>query len=436
MNLKIDKNEYIYSDADQISSEVFKLAENSLAGLKNNLEIKDLTYLRTYTIDNNSTFEVDDAISLEVVNGEYVVWIHIADPSSLIPMDSKLDLEARKRATSIYLVDNILPMLPHKLIDEFISLNPGRKSSALSAAVRLNETGDIVGSSIMRSWIQPTYRLNYQDADELIEYAPPQDKDLLILSDLLEIRKSWRKKQGAICLEQSYGKLTVIDKIPQLEIVEPSKSRRLVTECMILMGSVVGHYGTLNNIPLPYRYQPESKKLSDDFLKQISVLAVRNSAIKQSLSKAATSTSPKPHSSLGLKSYVQITSPMRRYSDLLAHRQLIAYLSNQKLLSADSLRDLMKTIEASQKQANEIMNENKRDWLTLWFQNNLLNIWSVYFLRWLKTNENLALLYFEALEIELVCHIKYDNTVEFGQAYSAHINSIDIGSNSLEFSLI
>ena len=117
----------------------------------------DLSYLCTYTIDDDQTFEIDDAISLERIDNNYKVWIHIADPSTIIPIDSQIDIEAKKRASSIYLSNKIIPMIDRELVEKIISLKAGRKSKALSVSVQLNKEGKIIESNIIRSLVKPIY---------------------------------------------------------------------------------------------------------------------------------------------------------------------------------------------------------------------------------------------------------------------------------------
>ena len=103
----------------------------------------DLTHLKTYAIDDETSFEIDDALSLEQSAHETTLWIHIADPCRLIRFSELLELEARKRVTSVYLVDKVIPMLPFDLTDSSISLKPFHRRAAISASVILNNDGSI-----------------------------------------------------------------------------------------------------------------------------------------------------------------------------------------------------------------------------------------------------------------------------------------------------
>ena len=135
---------------------------------------RDLTGLRTVTIDDEDTLDIDDGLALERLEGGGArIWIHVADPGRLIAAGSPLDLEARRRATSLYLAGGHLPMFPLQLASGPFSLRAGQRCSAWSLWVELDNEGAIQASGLSPSWVKPIYRLSYADADELIELAPP-----------------------------------------------------------------------------------------------------------------------------------------------------------------------------------------------------------------------------------------------------------------------
>jgi len=130
----------------------------------------DLCALHTVTIDDDDTRDIDDALSLErLADGRRRLWIHVADPGRLIAPDSPLDLEARRRGSSLYLAGGILPMFPELLSTGVFSLRAGQRCAAWSTWVDLDADGAIQACGVERSWVQPTYRLSYADADDLIE---------------------------------------------------------------------------------------------------------------------------------------------------------------------------------------------------------------------------------------------------------------------------
>ena len=317
----------------------------------------DLTALSTYTIDDITTREIDDGLSLEPrANGDWI-WIHIADPARLIAPGSPLDREARRRATSLYLAVGCQPMLPLPLAADVLSLRSGKRCAALSVGVLLNPDGSIAQHRLTRSWVQPRYRLNYEDADDLIELAPPGDDGLSRMAILLEQRARWRYEQGAVSFDRPEGRFRRHDGQLELQVIDSSASRQMVSEAMLLMGAVVASIGKADQIPLPFRSQARAELPVKEELERIPDGPARDAAVQRCLSRGVQGTTPLPHFSLGLEAYVQATSPIRRYSDLLVHRQLIASLEDQVPLTNDQLADVINELDNPMRQAVQISRE-------------------------------------------------------------------------------
>ena len=362
----------------------------------------DLKDHRVYTLDDNGTREIDDGISLmRDPQGDWI-WIHIADPARLIEAGSPLDLEARRRATSLYLADGVRPMLPFSLAADVLSLRAGETCAALSAGVRLDAEGAVQESRICRSWVRPRYGLTYDDGDELIELAPPGDEDLADLSLLLQRRRQWRERQGAIGFDRPEGRFRRQEDAPALQVIEPTAARRMVSEAMLLMGAVVADFGVRHDLALPFRSQPPADLPSPTELQAIPEGPARDAAIKRCLSRGVQGTSPMAHFSLGLASYVQATSPIRRYADLLSHRQLIASLDGQMPLDKDSLGELIGDLDSPLRQAIQISREDQRHWQQVWLSRHREQTWTALFLRWLRPQDRLALVHVADLAMDLV----------------------------------
>ena len=362
----------------------------------------DLTHLRAVTIDDEDTRDIDDGLALELTEvGIQRIWIHVADPGRLIEAGSPLDLEARRRGSSLYLARGNLPMFPHRLTTGPFSLRAGERNAAWSIWVELDAQGAVAASGVQRSWVKPTYRLSYRDADELIELAPPQEADLLGLHALLELRRRWRQGQGAQLMDQLEGRIRVRDGIAELEITEPGPSRNLVAEAMILAGAVVADLGSRQAMALPYRNQLPATLPSHAELSALPPGPVRHAAIKKCLGRGLTSTTPAPHFSLGLQAYVQATSPIRRYGDLLVQRQLLAHSQGLEPLGADAMHDLINQMEIGIRQAIAISREDQRHWQQVWFEDHSQGQWQAIFLRWLRPQDQLGLVHVEELGMDL-----------------------------------
>ena len=362
----------------------------------------DLTHLRSVTIDDEDTRDIDDGLALELTEaGVQRIWIHVADPGRLVEPDSPLDLEARRRGSSLYLARGNLPMFPLQLTTGPFSLRAGERNAAWSIWVELDAQGGVAASGVQRSWVKPTYRLSYRDADELIELAPPQEADLLGLHALLDLRRRWRQGQGALLMDQLEGRIRVNGGIAALEITEPGPSRNLVAEAMILAGAVVADLGSRHAMALPYRNQLPATLPSQAELSALPPGPVRHAAIKKCLGRGLTSTTPAAHFSLGLQAYVQATSPIRRYGDLLVQRQLLAHSQGQEPLNADAMLDLINQMEIGIRQAIAISREDQRHWQQVWFEEHSQGQWPAIFLRWLRPQDQLGLVHVEELGMDL-----------------------------------
>jgi exoribonuclease-2 len=362
----------------------------------------DLCALHTVTIDDDDTRDIDDALSLErFADGRMRLWIHVADPGRLIAPDSPLDLEARRRGSSLYLARGILPMFPEVLSNGPFSLRQRVRSAAWSLWVELAEDGAMAASGIQRSWVKPAYRLSYSDADELIDLAPPEDPDLAYLDQLLQRRRRWRVARGALLLDLPEGRIRCRDRQPELEISEPSPARTLVAEAMILAGAIAAEFGMARGLALPFRSQLPAELPPPTELNALPDGPVRFAAIKRCLSRGVMGTRPASHFSLGLSAYVQATSPIRRYGDLVVQRQIAAALEGSTPLSQEQLEEQLQTFEAAVREGIGISREDQRHWQQVWFEAHRSDQWRAQFLRWLRPQDRLGLVRVEQLAMDL-----------------------------------
>ena len=393
-------------ELDQEAQRLISSAEQPQPGDDDRL---DLCHLATYTLDDAGTREIDDGLSLELQDDEAWIWVHIADPARLIPAGSPLDQEARRRATSLYLADGVLPMLPLGLAAGPLSLRAGQRTAAVSVAVRLDSAGAIVDRRITRTWVMPRYSLTYADGDELIELAPPGDETLADLSQLMQLRSRWRRQQGALSFDQLEGRFRRREGELSLQLVEPSPARLMVSEAMLLMGAVVADFGCENDLVLPFRSQPPAELPSQAELDQLPEGPARDAAIKRCLSRGVQGTQPMAHFSLGLAAYVQATSPIRRYADLASHRQIIAQLEGSTPLSKSELGELIDDLDDPLRQSIQISREDQRHWQQVWFAQHRDERWDAEFLRWLRPQDGLALVHLADLAMDVVGRVDQGN---------------------------
>jgi len=385
---------------------------------------RDLCQQRCVTIDDDDTRDIDDGLALErLADGGRRIWIHVADPGRLIAADTPLDLEARRRGSSLYLAGGILPMFPEVLSTGPFSLRQGVRSAAWSVWVDLQGDGAVAASGMVRSWVKPTYRLTYGDADELIDLAPPEDPDLAELHGLLMVRRAWRLARGALVMDLAEGRIRSRQGVPELEITEPTPSRALVAEAMILAGAVVADFGAEHDLALPYRSQLPAELPPADELNALPDGAARFAAIRRCLSRGVVGTSPAPHFSLGLSAYVQATSPIRRYGDLVVQRQLAAMLSGNTPLRQDELEDQRQLFDAAVREGVAISREDQRHWQQVWFETHRSGQWRAQFLRWLRPQDRLGLVRAEELAMDLAAECP--DGAEPGSALLLRVQRVD-----------
>jgi exoribonuclease II len=386
----------------------------------------DLTHLKVCTIDDESTTEIDDGLSVEyLANGLAKIWIHIADPTRIVVPGDELDLEARRRSTSLYLPTGMVPMFPPELATGPMSLVQGQVCSALSFGVILDESGGIQEYEIHASLIKPTYRLTYDDVDEMLQLGVQNEPEIADLAKNSYLRRSWRKDQGAIQIKMPESVIKVKDNEEvTIELIDSSPSRQLVAEMMILAGQIGGQYGTEHNLPLPYRGQPQPELPPEEELLQLPPGPTRFCAIRSCMPRSEMSMSPIRHASLGLDSYVQVTSPIRRYTDLLSHFQIKAHLKGEELpFSREELQEIVYSVSSSSYEATLVERQTNRYWGLEYLRRNSQCIWDVLVLRWLREDEDLGLILIEDLGMELP-H-RFDRPVTLGERMEMQVTHAD-----------
>ncbi|MEY4359379.1 MAG: hypothetical protein RLZZ631_865 [Cyanobacteriota bacterium] len=392
--------------------------------LPGDAERLDLTAQRCVTIDDDDTRDIDDGLALERrPDGSLRLWIHVADPGRLVAVDSPLDQEARRRGSSLYLASGNLPMFPLSLTTGPFSLRAGIRSAAWSTWVDLDNEGDIAAYGIQRSWVKPTYRLSYSDADDLIDLAPPEERDLADLDQLLDRRRQWRVRQGALLMDLPEGRIRSKAGEPVLEISEPSPSRAMVAEAMILAGAIAARFGVDHALALPFRSQLPAELPPKPELEALPDGAVRFAAIKRCLSRGLMGTQASPHFSLGLPAYAQATSPIRRYGDLVVQRQIQAQLNGDTPLSEQALQDLLNSFDGAVREGIGISREDQRHWQQVWFETHKSGQWRADFLRWLRPQDRLGLVRIDDLAMDLAAECPQN--AQPGEALLLRVQHVD-----------
>lgn len=394
----------------------------------------DLTHLKIYTIDDESTQEIDDGLSVEYLeNGQVRLWIHIADPSRFVTPNDELDLEARKRSTTLYLPTGMIPMFPSELATGPMSLVQSKLCPAVSFGIILDEFGAVQDYQIQVTHVKPTYRLTYQDVDEMLLMDIKAEAEIKVLAKAAKLRHQWRKSQGSINIQmpESLIKVKNNDEIT-VEILEVSPSRQLVAEMMILTGEVAGRYCQKNNIPVPFRGQPQPELPSEEELLLLPAGPVRSCALRRCMPRSEMGVTPSRHTSLGLDTYTQVTSPIRRYTDLLAHFQIKAHLRGDQLpFTREQMQEILYSVTSSAQEASSVERQTNRYWSLEFLRRNEREVWQALLLRWLREEENLGLILLEELGLELP-H-RFERPVSLGDRMSLQVKNADPQRDEVRF---
>lgn len=281
----------------------------------------DLTALPAYAIDDEGNTDPDDAISLD---GDRL-WVHVADVAAMVPPDSAADLEARVRGATLYLPEGTAPMLPEEAVLR-LGLGLTAVSPALSFGWTLDAEGAVTAVTIAPSWVR-VQRLSYALVEARLDEEPFRS-----LYALAERHQERRRAHGAIFLELPEVKLqagpggVTIAPLPRL------RSRMLVTEAMVMAGVAAAQFALDHGLEFPFTTQ-DAIEATD---RQPVGLAAMY-ALRRSLRPRQYRSQPGPHGGLGLPVYAQVTSPLRRYLDLVAHQQLRACLRGAAPLDSQAI---------------------------------------------------------------------------------------------------
>lgn len=389
----------------------------------------DLTHLKVYTIDDESTREIDDGLSCEALpDGRYRLWIHIADPTRWLSPGDTLDTEARKRCTTVYLPTGVIPMFPFELAAGPMSLVQGEARCALSFSVILTAEGAVEEYSIQPSLVKPTYRLTYEDADEMIELGIEAEAELLAIATQAKARLTWRKSQGAISIHMPESSIRVEAGAIAIDVIESSPARDMVAEMMILTGEVAARYGEDKALPLPYRGQPQPELPPEAELMQLEAGWVRDSAIRRCMTRSEMGTTPIRHATLGLDRYSQVTSPIRRYTDLISHFQIKAHLQGEPLpFSAAEMSEMIMSVSTAAYESTQVERQTKKYWAAEYLrrhtEENRELTWEAVLVRWLREHESLGLIILEDLGLELA--MRFDRSVGLGDRITVQLDYAD-----------
>ena len=331
---------------------------------------RDLRNEMIFTIDGDDTKDIDDAVSIHrKPNGNYVLGVHIADVSYYVKEGSPLDNDAMERGTSVYLVDRVIPMLPHELSNGICSLNPNVSRLAISCVMEFDSHGKQIDYEIFESVIKSRIQMTYKKVNSILEknivpegYEKYADS-LRMMADLAEILRKAKENRGYIDFEVDEAKILVNEKCEPTEIVlrDRGVGENLIEDFMIAANECVATHIYFMNLPFIYRvhevpkeekirsflgfigglgYQingnlkdnnPKSIQRLIKFLEDKKEFKILSKLLLRSMQKAVYKPVNLGHFGLASKCYTHFTSPIRRYPDTTVHRLLRTYLFQHKL---------------------------------------------------------------------------------------------------------
>ena len=395
----IDILSYVYeygfdpTYSDDVMAEVEKIP--SMVSEEEMLSRTDLRDMMVFTIDGKDTKDIDDAISIEKIdNDKYILGVHIADVSHYVKKGSYLDDDAYERGTSVYLVDRVVPMLPHKLSNGICSLNPNVDRLAMSCVMEINGKGYVSNYQIFKSVIRSKKQMNYDDVNSILEdnvipsgYEEYVDT-LRTMNELSNILRKKMVRHGYIEFNIKEPKIIVDDSCHPVDIkvCEQRTGEKLIENFMIAANETVAGFIEDKNLPGIYRVHDKPNK--EKLIEYLKFLSIKGYNIKadvnrfspkdyqniinkfkndpardilgtlaiQTMSKAKYSDINIGHYGIASKRYSHFTSPIRRYPDLTLHRLLKDYLGTPNSKVIDSWRKSLPgiSIQTSKKELDSV----------------------------------------------------------------------------------
>lgn len=381
--LPYDFTEDVIAESEAISTEITQAEIDKRRDMRNVL---------TFTIDPATAKDFDDALSVEWINGELFVGVHIADVSHYLRPDTELDKEAYARGTSVYLVDRCVPMLPERLSNGLCSLNPNEDKLCFSVVFKLDQNGVVLEEWFGRTVINSTHRFTYEEAQEVIEgnsvnleaklkefwgehkklYHPLTKELTNAIVTLDKIAKKMRKQRltrGSISFDKQEVRFKLDENNKPIDIIFKvgKDSNKLIEEYMLLANRHVAKFVNSKGLPMVNRAhdKPNEEKLANlkEFIKQfgyeiktedpVEITRTLNKLLEdvkgkaeanmienlvvRTMQKANYMTKNIGHYGLGFKDYAHFTSPIRRYPDVMVHRLLGRYLDEKSVPKLEKL---------------------------------------------------------------------------------------------------
>ncbi len=350
---------------------------------------EDLCHLNVFTIDGADSLDFDDALSVDFQDDFMQVGIHITDVSAVVDPGSILEDEALLRGSSLYLPRRQVPMFPPDLSHERLSLKKDTERQALSLLVNFDMNCDIFDYRFVPSIIKVKERLTYDQVNSIYE----NEKDTIYhrLFRLAQKRTRYRIEQGALILSLPELNISVNEdsSIDMKLVSQETPSRTMVAEMMILYNWLAARYCRDNHIPTIYRGQKEpSEKLTLEETGYVYYVFRQ----RRKLNPLIIDVEPHPHAGLGLDSYINVTSPIRRYFDLISQRQMLNFMfKGVSFYNREELEKIRMQVTASIKDLNMVRRNRQNYWINRYLEKQVGNVFPAIVLDVLKSRYRIIL---------------------------------------------
>lgn len=429
--IDIETIAYDYGFTTKFSEKSLKELEKIPTGvtedeLKGRCDYRDKTI---FTIDGADTKDIDDAISITKEDGIYTLGVHIANVSHYVKPGMALFEDAKERATSAYLLDYVIPMLPHKLSNGICSLNPGVDRLTVSVIIKIDSDGHVIDYEINESVINSKIKMTYECVNDILENGIIHEgyesfvNDLILMKELSKKLEENKLKRGSIDFASSEIKIKTDDEGNAINLEKriQRQGEKIIENFMLLANEIVALYHYNMNVPFVYRIHESpnldkfietleflySQNLIDKCLKERLLCKINNNSLQsydinnllkvlkekpyfslvsnlllKSMSRAVYSPSNEGHYGLALKNYTHFTSPIRRFPDLMVHTLLDEYKTFERL---DEIESSLKEIcehssfmerraDDAEKEANELkMAEYMMDYIGEVFEGTVIS---------------------------------------------------------------
>jgi exoribonuclease-2 len=401
-NLDLHRLDISTSFSKDVLNESEKLLK---AGIEEG-EREDLRNLNTFTIDGPDTRDFDDALSIEITPDSILLGVHIADVAGAIPPGSLLDKDASQRGSSIYLPRNNFPMIPSNLSQDTLSLKKDCDRPAISLICCFHKGGDLLDYRFALSVVRVRRQLTYDEVNDLY-------KKEASLKQAYELSQELRKKridQGALILSLPDVLFTIHpDSSISLEMSDQeTPSRMMVAEFMILYNWLAARFCQEHDIPILYRSQ---EKPSEELPVGDEGYTYYVFKQRRKLNPLTIDTDPRPHAGLGLDSYTNVSSPIRRYLDLVVQRQIQCYLSGESFVyKEEELQEIRMSVQPLLRTLDTMKRNRIRYWTLKFLLSHLGERFPAVVLDILRNRYRILL-----TDFLLVTEMKRENGQEFHQ---------------------